>query len=124
MPLVKERLHFLTDAPAMMRYLFEDPALPAREEFIPKKLDAAKTSALIASAIAFIPNCDFSNTEAAELALRGEAERLGVKFGDFMMPIRVAVTGSRVSPPLFESIALLGVPVCVRRMEKAGKLFS
>jgi glutamyl-tRNA synthetase len=124
MPLVKERLHFLSDAPAMMRYLYEDPALPAKEEFIPKKLDAARAAELLAAAAAFLPKCDFSNIEAAENAFRAEAERLGAKFGDLMMPIRVAVTGSRVSPPLFESIALLGAETSVRRLEAARKLFG
>jgi glutamyl-tRNA synthetase len=38
-----------------------------------------------------------------------------------MAPIRVAVTGSRVSPPLFESMALLGVEKSVARIEAARR---
>jgi glutamyl-tRNA synthetase len=121
MPLVRERLHFLTDAPAMMRYLFEEPPLAAKEDFIPKKLDLAKAVELLGAAAAFLPGCDLSNIEVAELAFRAEAERLGVKFGDLMAPIRVAVTGSRVSPPLFESMALLGVEKSVARIEAARR---
>jgi glutamyl-tRNA synthetase len=45
---------------------------------------------------------------------------MGAKFGDLMMPLRVAVTGSRVSPPLFESIRLLGLPKALARVAKAG----
>ena len=55
MPLVKERLRFLSDAPIMMRYLFEEPPLPAPEEFIPKKLDRARTAELLAAAGALLP---------------------------------------------------------------------
>ena len=46
------------------------------------------------------------------------AEELGVKLGDFMMPIRMAVTGSRVSPPLIGSILILGVEKSLARIER------
>lgn len=121
MPLVKERLRFLSDAPIMMRYLFEEPPLPAAEEFIPKRLDKARAAVLLAAAGALLPSCDLSDLAAAEARYRAEAERLGAKFGDLMMPLRVAVTGSRVSPPLFESIRLIGVPTSLERIERAKK---
>lgn len=119
MPLVRERLHFLTDAPGMMRYLFEEPPVAPKEDFIPKKLDAARAAELLAAAVALLPSCDLSNIESCEAAFRAKAEELGAKFGDLMMPVRVAVTGSRVSPPLFESIHLVGVARAVERMKKA-----
>jgi glutamyl-tRNA synthetase len=121
MPLVKERLKFLTDAPAMMRYLFEEPPLPAPEEFIPKKLDKARAAELLAAAEALLPACDLGDIPAAETKFRAEAERLGAKFGDLMMPVRVAVTGSRVSPPLFESIRLIGIERASARIAAALK---
>lgn len=119
MPLVKERLKFLTDAPAMMRYLFEEPSLPVAEDFIPKKLDKARAAELLSAAAALLPSCDAKDVPACEAAFRAEAERLGAKFGDLMMPLRVAVTGSRVSPPLFESIALIGVERAAARAGRA-----
>ena len=124
MPLVKERLKLLSDAPAMMRYLFEEPALPAAEEFIPKKLDATRAVELLRAAARLLPGLDPADITACEEAFRAEAERLGAKFGDLMMPLRVAVTGSRVSPPLFESIALVGVGASVGRVEKAIALLG
>jgi glutamyl-tRNA synthetase len=121
MPLVKERLKFLTDAPAMMRYLFEEPPLPAPEEFIPKKLDKARAAQLLAAGGAVLGSCDLADLPGTEARYRAEAERLGAKFGDLMMPLRVAITGSRVSPPLFESIALIGIPKALERIERARK---
>jgi glutamyl-tRNA synthetase len=121
MPLVKERLKFLADAPAMMRYLFEEPPVPAAEEFIPKKLDKARAAGLLAAAGALLGSCDLSDLPGTEAKYRAEAERLGAKFGDLMMPLRVAVTGSRVSPPLFESIKLLGMPKTLERVARAAK---
>jgi glutamyl-tRNA synthetase len=123
-PLVKERLHFLADAPAMMRYLFEEPALAPREDFIPKKLDSGRAAELLAAAAALLPSCELSSIPDCEAKFRAEAERLGAKFGDLMMPVRVAVTGARVSPPLFESIALLGLDKSLARIEAARKLLA
>jgi glutamyl-tRNA synthetase len=119
MPLVKERLKFLTDAPAMMRYLFEEPPVPAAEEFIPKKLDKARAAELLAAAGALLGSCDLGDIEGTEGKFRAEAERVGAKFGDFMAPLRVAVTGARVSPPLFESIKLIGIDRAKARVERA-----
>jgi glutamyl-tRNA synthetase len=119
MPLVKERLRFLSDAPDMMRYLFEAPPLPAAEEFIPKKLDGARAAELLASAGSVLTSCDLADLPATEAKYRAEAERLGAKFGDLMMPLRVAVTGSRVSPPLFESIRLIGKDEAAARIKRA-----
>jgi glutamyl-tRNA synthetase len=119
MGLVKERLKFLSDAPEMMRYLFEEPPVPAAEEFIPKKLDKARAAELLAAAGALLPSCDLSDLPATEAKYRSEAERLGVKFGDLMMPLRVAVTGARVSPPLFESVRLIGIERAKARVERA-----
>jgi glutamyl-tRNA synthetase len=121
MSLVKERLKFLSDAPAMMRYLFEEPAVPQPEEFIPKKLDKARAAELLAAAGALLSSCELSDLPATEAKYRAEAERLGAKFGDLMMPLRVAVTGSRVSPPLFESVRLIGVEKALARVARAQK---
>ena len=121
MPLVKERLKFLTDAPLMMRYLFEEPAMPAVEEFIPKKLEKARAAELLAAGGALLGSCDLADLPGTEAKYRAEAERLGAKFGDLMMPLRVAVTGARVSPPLFESIRLIGIAKAFDRIERALK---
>ncbi|MGA2544940.1 MAG: glutamate--tRNA ligase [Rectinemataceae bacterium] len=124
MPLVKERLRFLTDAPIMMRYLFEEPPLPPSAEFIPKKLDKARTAELLAADGELLRSCDLSDLAATEAGYRAEAERLGAKFGDLMMPLRVAVTGSRVSPPLFESIRLIGIPKAIERVGRALEILK
>ena len=57
--------------------------------------------------------------EAIEETLRGVAERLELKPREAFQPIRVAVTGSRVSPGLFESIELLGREQALERIKRA-----
>jgi glutamyl-tRNA synthetase len=118
-PLIKERLTLLDQAPAKLAYLFSEPPLAPKEEFIPKKLDAARTADLMGFALALLPSCDFADIEGSEEKFRTKAAEVGAKLGDLMMPVRVAVTGSRVSPPLFESMRLLGLPTVLARMEQA-----
>ena len=57
--------------------------------------------------------------EENERLFRAKAEDLDTKLGNLMMPLRVAITGSRVSPPLFGSIRLLGGDEAQRRVERA-----
>ena len=59
--------------------------------------------------------------EQIEVALRGLAERLGLKPRETFQPIRVAVTGSKVSPGLFESLELLGREESLARLEGSGR---
>lgn len=121
MPLIKERLHFLTEAPQMVRFLFEEPAVPPAEEIIPKKLDAEKTRAVLEKAKTVLPSIANLDEHAASEVFRAEAEATGVKLGDFMMPMRMAITGSRVSPPLVGSIQILGIDRSIARIEKTLK---
>jgi len=123
MPLIKERLHFLTDAAEMVHFLFTEPAVPAKENIIPKKLDEAKTKEVLEKSKEFISKLPELDHEAAEEFAKTCAEQIGVKLGDFMMPIRMAVTGSRVSPPLIGSILILGVEKSLARVERTLATF-
>ena len=119
MPLIKERLKYLTDAAEMVHFMFTEPTVPAPENIIPKKLDAAKTKEILTAAKDFVSALPPLTHEEAENFARCTAEKLGVKLGDFMMPIRMAVTGSRISPPLIGSILILGIPRSLERIERA-----
>ncbi len=119
MPLVKERLKFLTDAPAIMAYIYAMPAFPAKDEYLPKKLDLAGTIRMLKEDRALLETIDLQDLPAAEEGFRARSVELGAKLGDMLMPLRVAVTGARVSPPLFESMRLLGSRESASRVEKA-----
>ena len=123
MPLIKERLHFLTDAAEMVHFLFTEPPVPPKEEIIPKRLDAEKTLAVLEKSKEFIKALPSLSHEDAENLAKSMAEELGVKLGDFMMPIRMAVTGSRVSPPLIGSILILGIDKNIERVERTIRSF-
>ena len=52
--------------------------------------------------------------------LRSLADELGVKAGDLFSLVRVAVTGRRITPPLFESMGILGKDRCLDRLRAAA----
>ncbi len=120
LPLVKERLSFLHELPGKLRYLFAEPPVPAAEEFIPKKADLAAARQLLAAGRTLVAGmAAAASDEAAEEAVKRFAETENLKLGDLMMPLRVAVTGSRVSPPLFGSVRILGAEKTLARVDRA-----
>jgi glutamyl-tRNA synthetase len=125
MPLIKERLHFLTDAAEMVGFLFKNVATPAIDQIVPKRLDEAKTKEVLIKSKEFIKALEtVTDHEAQEELAKKMAEELEIKLGDFMMPIRMAVTGSKVSPPLMGSIIALGTEKALERTDKAIALFN
>jgi glutamyl-tRNA synthetase len=75
---------------------------------IPKKMDAAGAGVLLGQARAVLDEVSPFTHDLLEPALRGLAETLGVKTGQLFTPIRVAVCGRTVAPPLFATLEVLG----------------
>ena len=105
-PLVQEKIETLSQFPDYVRFLFEDVA-PDPSLLDERVLDAA------AEALAELEPFDAATIEQA---LRELAERLELKPREAFQPIRVAVTGSKISPGLFESIELLGRETSLERL--------
>jgi glutamyl-tRNA synthetase len=115
MPLVHERISTLSEAVPMLGFLFID-----EESFAPfEELDKGGREVARTSYDALSGLGDWT-TEAIEGCLRGAlVEGMGLKPRNAFGPVRVAVTGSRVSPPLFESLELLGRDRTLTRLEAA-----
>lgn len=120
-PLVSERVKRLDEVAEKVRFLFEDPVISdsAREKALAKE-GAADSLAAAAEALGA---CAF-DAEAIEAALRSVPEHVGVKPKVAFQAIRVAITGDVVSPPLFESIELLGRERALRRIEMARNVLD
>jgi glutamyl-tRNA synthetase len=118
-PLIQERLKYLADAPDLLRFLFEEPGEFDLDEMVPKKLDRAQTAALLEQVAPLVGEIPTMSDEENEEVFRAKAAELDTKLGNLLMPLRVAVTGSRVSPPLFGSIRLLGARRAAERVENA-----
>lgn len=108
LPLIKERMKRLDEAPELLGFLVGEPAEYPAEDLIPKKMDAADTLAVLDGVSRLLDGLSTRSDEENEERFRALAEQLGTKLGNVLMPLRVAVTGSKVSPPLFGSIKLLG----------------
>jgi glutamyl-tRNA synthetase len=106
-PLAQERMTRLDQAPGLVGYLLvvEDDFVVADSEVL--VAESLSMLGAAAGALEEIPEAGFT-TAAVEAALRGVADALGLKPRQAFGPVRVAVTGRRVSLPLFESMEILG----------------
>jgi glutamyl-tRNA synthetase len=128
-PLIKERVVKLGDAPDLVGFVWEPDDVVASwydaELLFPKKggPDEARAALEAArSALSELDDADFA-ADLLEQRCREAADAAGMKAGDFFLPIRVAVTGRTVSPPLFASLEILGRERSLARIEDAlGKL--
>jgi glutamyl-tRNA synthetase len=115
MPLVHERINTLSEAVPMLGFLFVDEASFARTD----EIDEAGRDVVRAAYDALSGLADWA-TEAIEGALRDAlVDGMGLKPRHAFGPVRVAATGSRVSPPLFESLELLGRDRTLGRLQAA-----
>ncbi|SFR75164.1 glutamyl-tRNA synthetase [Agromyces sp. CF514] len=109
-PLVQERIALLGEAPGMLGFLFTDAAGLTYDDDAFKGLPADAAAVLAASreALDRLPADSWTHDQIEE-ALRGALiDRLGLKPRVAFGPVRTAVSGRRVSPPLFESMQILG----------------
>ncbi|MCD6639185.1 MAG: glutamate--tRNA ligase [Nocardioides sp.] len=120
MPLIAERMNKLVEAPEMLGFLFVDEAHFVRDEAdVAKLLDETGRQVVQASYDALAGLREWS-TAAIEEALRvALIDTLGLKPRVAFGPVRVAITGRRVSPPLFESMELLGRERSLARLTSA-----
>jgi glutamyl-tRNA synthetase len=115
MPLVQERTKTLDDVAPQVRFLFVDH--PEYDEGSWKKVMTKPEAAMaVAEAIDRLGALTTWDDTSVESALRGIVADHGIGAGKVFQPIRVAVTGSAVSPPLFESIAVLGEERTLQRL--------
>jgi glutamyl-tRNA synthetase len=115
MPLVAERMNKLTEAPPMLGFLFADEQDFERVD----ELDDAGRDVVRAAREA-LGGLEHWSTAEIEAALRRSlVEELGLKPRLAFGPVRIAVSGRKVSPPLFESMELLGRERSLARLDGA-----
>ncbi len=118
--LVKARSRTLVDLVEQARPFFPGPV-----EYQPDAVekfwkDRAAAAAALELAAAFVDaEPDFDDLERMEVDLRSRAEAAGVSAGKVMQSLRVALTGARVSPGIFETMAMMGKPLVQERLAAA-----
>lgn len=117
-PLVQERMQLLGEAPGLLGFLFtaDDDLVLEDDAVATLKADAGE---VLRASIAALEPLDTWTTEAIEGALRASLiDGLGLKPRLAFGPLRVAVSGRRISPPLFESMEILGKDSTVTRLRR------
>ena len=118
-PLIRERIRTLKDVATTADFFFAEELPPYDSaELIPQKGDAAMAVTVLEKALAILTNTEFSH-DALQDALKSAAVELKLKTGQMFQPIRVAVCGRKVAPPLFETLVVLGREACLHRIGKA-----
>ncbi len=122
-PLIQERLQTLAEVTPLVDFFWaESVDPPPAAEFLTKKWAGqaqAAADALVAVAEA-IASLDPFEADPIQERLRALAETLGVKAGDLFTLVRLAVTGRRIAPPLFETMEIVGLEPCLERLEAAA----
>ncbi len=115
MPLVGERINKLTEVVDMLGFLFVDDADFTRTD----ELDDTGREVVAASYDALSAIEHWSTAEIDEALRQALVEERGLKPRHAFGPVRIAVTGRKVSPPLFESLELLGRERSLARLRDA-----
>jgi glutamyl-tRNA synthetase len=116
-PLVQERSKFFSDAAEQTRFLFTDD-VDYDESSWSKVMEKEGVVDVLRVSSEKLAALEAFDHDAVEEALRAMLEELEIGARKGLQPLRVAITGSQVSPPLFESIAVLGRERSLARLEQ------
>ena len=121
-PVIQERLKRLDEAADWIDWAFQDSdaiSYASPKLLLGRKLDAAQSAEILRSAARLLTDVEPFSAKAIHVAFRKKVEEMGVKAGSFFGPVRGAISGKKVSPPLFESIEALGREETLQRIEHA-----
>jgi len=124
-PLIQERLGVLSDATDLAGFLFEeDIVLEDERDLVARDMSAAECLVAARQAYEILKSANDLTVESIEPQMRALVEQLGRKPGQIFGILRTAVTGRKVSPPLFETMHVIGREKVLERMERAMGLLE
>ena len=123
-PLIRERLTTLDDCLPFAGWFFKETVEPNPTELIAKNLTAAQSAGIARKACEILAALPEITPESAEPPLRTLVETTGLSAGQVFGILRVAVTGQTVSPPLFESMEIVGKDKVLERLMKAIEILE
>lgn len=118
-PLIQERLVTLDDAIPFASFFFKEKVEPNPEELIAKGLNAQQSTDVARKTYEILASLPDLSHQTAEPPMRGFVETSGLSASQVFGILRVAVTGQKVSPPLFESMEIIGKEKILARLQKA-----
>ena len=123
-PLIRERLVTLDEAPQWAEFFFQEQVTPNPADLVPKNLTPAQAASVARRCLEILQSLPDVHAETAEAPLRALVEELGLSPGQVFGLLRAAVTGQTVSPPLFESMAIIGREKVLERVVAAVRLLE
>jgi glutamyl-tRNA synthetase len=119
-PLVQERVSMLGEVPAMVDFMFLDEPMIDEEAWAKAVANDELAPVILTGAIeAYEGLTDDWTRDALHAATLAVGEGVGRKLGKAQAPIRVAITGRRVGPPLFEALEVMGPERALARLRDA-----
>jgi glutamyl-tRNA synthetase len=118
-PLIRERLVTLDDSLAFARFFFEEDVQPNPDDLVAKGLDAKQSAEIARKAYDILASLPEISHAVAEPPMREYVEKSGLSANQVFGIVRVAVTGQKVSPPLFESMEIIGREKVLERLQNA-----
>jgi glutamyl-tRNA synthetase len=118
-PIIRERLVTLDDAIPLAGFFFRDDVEPEPAELVAKGLTAQQSAEVAKRCLAVLEQLPGFTQEHAEPPLRALVEEIGLSLGQVFGILRAAVTGQKVSPPLFESMEIIGREKVLARIRAA-----
>jgi glutamyl-tRNA synthetase len=123
-PLIRERLVTLDDSIAFASFFFKETVEPNPEELIAKGLDAKQSAEVARKGYDILASLPDLSHQTAEPPMREFVEKSGLSANQVFGILRVAVTGQKVSPPLFESMEIIGKEKVLERLQKAIEILE
>ena len=123
-PLVRERLKLLTDAPEMLAYFFQKDLEYDPARLVQRGMDRESTLSALGRAESELKHLDSLEPEALEGRFRAVGEELELSPRQFFGALRVACTGRTATPPLFETMEVLGQERVLQRLKAASALLE
>lgn len=121
-PIIQERLVTLDDAIDFAAFFFQQTVTPSVEDLVAKDLTREQSAQVAERALQVLEGLPDVHVQTVEGPMRALVEELGYSAGQVFGIMRVAITGQKVSPPLFESIAIIGRRQVLERMRRAVQL--
>jgi glutamyl-tRNA synthetase len=123
-PLIRERINTLEEAVEIAGFFFRAEVHPDPKLLVGKDMDAAASAVAARRAGEVVASMEAIEPSVLESRLRQLADQLGLSAGQLFGILRIAVTGQPVSPPLIETIHILGRDEVVSRIDRAVELLE
>jgi glutamyl-tRNA synthetase len=123
-PIIQERIRTLDEAVEIAGFFFRPSVSPTAAQLVGKGMTAGESAEAARRALHLLQGLPDITPAAAEQPLRALADGMGLAAGQLFGILRIAVTGQPVSPPLLESMEIVGREEVLRRIERAAELLE